>query len=381
MFAGSVAFLAWQKPDEFSRIVYENPWLMDETATILPWALQSATFTVASLTPFGRPGVIALTEGHWPATTYREAVEGTLAMLENAGAVSGDGSFHLGDPYVRQDTPDRLYADNALQTLMGAHDMDDEAAPEDPYAQIQIMDVLDDHGQIVGHVVQIPGTEDWSTHRTVNPSDAYGCLTAAAQRQTMMQDMAEEAMRKHGVTGDVPVMITGHSQGGMNAAALASDPDFVGRYNVTNLLTGGSPTGRFDIDPRVQALLIENTPDPVPYLDAADNPDRDNMTTVQYDLPPVDATPNPVEAHRLSSYEEVARLADQSHHPSIDRWREQAGPLLDGTGLRTTTYKILPDEPPLPIEPSHGRSGTVLGHPASPPAEPGYGYGSPYDKR
>jgi hypothetical protein len=62
-------------------------------------------------------------------------------------------------------------------------------------------------------------------------------------------------------------MLVGHSQGGIIASQLAADPDFVSQYNVTNMMTFGTPLDGVPVDPRVQTLALQHTTDPVPRLD------------------------------------------------------------------------------------------------------------------
>ena len=67
-----------------------------------------------------------------------------------------------------------------------------------------------------------------------------------------------------------PVLLVGHSLGGMEAAALASrDTGFA----ITDVVTAGSPTAQVDGFPDgVHVLSLEHHGDVVPLLDGADNP-------------------------------------------------------------------------------------------------------------
>ena len=51
------------------------------------------------------------------------------------------------------------------------------------------------------------------------------------------------------------------------AAPLASDPTFVQRYGVTNVLTYGAPIDHMQLAPGVQALQVQHRFDVVPRLD------------------------------------------------------------------------------------------------------------------
>jgi hypothetical protein len=67
-------------------------------------------------------------------------------------------------------------------------------------------------------------------------------------------------------------------QGGIVAAQMAGDLAG-GEYNVTHVVTTGSPVGRIDVPDSVQVLSLENEHDIVAHLDAAGNPDRSNRVT------------------------------------------------------------------------------------------------------
>ena len=62
-------------------------------------------------------------------------------------------------------------------------------------------------------------------------------------------------------------MLVGHSQGGIIAGQLASDPAFVRDYGVTNVLTYGAPIDHMQLAPGVQALQVQHRFDVVPRLD------------------------------------------------------------------------------------------------------------------
>lgn len=65
-------------------------------------------------------------------------------------------------------------------------------------------------------------------------------------------------------------MLQGHSQGGMVTGELVQDGDFMDRYNVTHMITEGSPNDSRSILGSVQTLAIEHTNDLVPKVDLGD---------------------------------------------------------------------------------------------------------------
>jgi len=110
-------------------------------------------------------------------------------------------------------------------------------------------------------------------------------------------------------------MLVGHSQGGMQAAALAGDPDF--GYNVTNVVTAGSPVATSGIPDDVSMLSLENTGDLVPMLDGESNPATANHTTVQADVHSGSFGAADGQNHSLSTYGSIADAADASGDPSV----------------------------------------------------------------
>ena len=69
----------------------------------------------------------------------------------------------------------------------------------------------------------------------------------------------------------------------MVAVTTARDAVRQGEYNVTNVITAGSPIGRTvgRLPRSVQVLALENDSDIVPHLDGVENPAEPNITTVR----------------------------------------------------------------------------------------------------
>ena len=73
---------------------------------------------------------------------------------------------------------------------------------------------------------------------------------------------AESALDFAGVTGTTPIVLTGHSQGGAVALALANS----GRYAVEAVFTAGTPAGLVDSPANVPIVHVVHPEDPVPAL-------------------------------------------------------------------------------------------------------------------
>ena len=138
-------------------------------------------------------------------------------------------------------------------------------------------------------------------------------------------------MRQSHIGAGDRVMVTGHSQGGIAAMALACDPEAQSRYNITNVVTAGSPVSRFHPPANVHVLSIEHAQDPVPRLDTQGNPDQANWTTVTRDVgdsPGVQG--NPFEAHNSDLYTQTGGMIDDD--PALADARGELRPFMgDGT--------------------------------------------------
>ncbi|WP_345524861.1 hypothetical protein [Nocardioides endophyticus] len=167
------------------------------------------------------------------------------------------------------------------------------------------------------HVVYIPGTDDLATLPWTQDGDVRDLgsdLRSAAGQETAYQRGILDAMRQAGIGRHEPVLLVGHSLGGMEAAALASrDTGFA----ITDVVTAGSPTAQLDGFPDgVHVLSLEHRGDVVPLLDGADNPDIREQTTVTFD----DGGRPEVEAkHAYGHYIDGAAAVDASADPSLTR--------------------------------------------------------------
>jgi len=191
--------------------------------------------------------------------------------------------------------------------------------------------------------VEIVGTQNWSPTSGANAADLTSNLHLMSGGQTTVGRDVVAAMEKAGIQRGEPVLLAGHSQGGITAASLASDPEFTSRFHVTNVLTGGSPIGRFAIPESVNVLSVEHVQDPVPRLDGVANPERHNWVTVHRDVTSTqDGRPltNVGQAHSGDEYTATGQLVDRSTDPSIDRARDSLQPFMDESPTEVTDYTM-----------------------------------------
>lgn len=192
------------------------------------------------------------------------------------------------------------------------------------------------------HLVYVPGTQDWGVVDP-NPADLQANLATISGGASDAARAVTAAMAAHGIGPDEPVLLAGHSQGGMVATALAGA--LVGRYRVTHVVTAGSPTGRLALPPRAEALHLENTRDLVPGLDARANPDRANRVTVSHDRRRSadpgrpDGSRTVAQAHAIDGYASTARLVDRGMSASTEAWLDGARPFLESDRGRLAAYR------------------------------------------
>lgn len=197
-------------------------------------------------------------------------------------------------------------------------------------------------------VVEIPGTQTFPPTGGINPFDFTADLQLMAGETADVMIAVAAAMEQAGIPPGEPVMLVGHSLGGIAAMALASNDSFASRYDVRSVVTAGSPVARFEPAGNASVLSLENSTDIVWALDGAPNPDRAHWITVTHDLraseSPLDraAAASFVGSHEPASYVRTAGEFDAATAPSAQAWRDQNAMFLadDSSTSVRTTYAI-----------------------------------------
>jgi len=192
-------------------------------------------------------------------------------------------------------------------------------------------------------VVEIPGTQD-TGFRGTNPMDMATNLRLMAGLPNDGTALVTRALEQAGVGADEPILMVGHSQGGMVAMALAGSSTFASRYRVAAVATLGSPVANVSVPRSTQVLNIEHAEDFIPTTDGAPSPDEPNRTTVRRELrkssDPQDRLAGHLtpDAHRVGVYARSAAVVDDDADPFLDGWREAAAQVL-GDGSATVTAR------------------------------------------
>lgn len=157
--------------------------------------------------------------------------------------------------------------------------------------------------------VILPGTSTFAPNGK-NAFNGHGNLIAASGRKSPTEEAVftalRQAMAKEGVAGKgEPVMVIGHSQGGMVATNMARHSG--SEFNISHVVTYGSPVGHLKVPQRTKVLNVENTQDLVPQVDgrATGNGEPNRLRATFTDpgsLTGKDGKPDPIEAHDMSRY-------------------------------------------------------------------------------
>ena len=208
----------------------------------------------------------------------------------------------------------------------------------------------------VSWIVEIPGTQTMDLGRGSNPLDMYGNLMAVGQMPTQVGLAVTQAMTEAGAQPDEPVMLAGHSQGGIVASALANDSAFTSRFAVKSVVTFGSPISEIPVPDNVVTLSLQHDEDPIPTLSRAPNPGGPNHITVNRSLADssvaseksltegIQSWKKPLGPHGINSYERTATMVDNSNDPSIQAWREITTPFFNGQTSTRTVYTMKREE-------------------------------------
>ncbi|WP_205472668.1 hypothetical protein [Nocardioides sp. SYSU D00038] len=212
--------------------------------------------------------------------------------------------------------------------------------PDSPYnGTIQVETVTGPDGQ-VGHIVYLPGTDDLTTLPWTQDGDIRDLATnlqLVDGAANPYQDGILEAMEQAGIGPDEPVLLAGHSMGGMTAAAILGQGS---PFDVTDVVTLGAPTAHVDGFPSGSHVLsLEQHGDVVPLLDGEDNPDSPEQVTVTFDAgAPADGGLE--DHHDHDTYAVGAAAVDASDHPSVQDALGSLtghGYLGDGDGVTVTS--------------------------------------------
>jgi pimeloyl-ACP methyl ester carboxylesterase len=237
-----------------------------------------------------------------------------------------------------------------------------------PAATISVERVEHDDGT-VSWVVLIPGTEELLSGS--NPFDGLSDVEIMGHDGVATADAAaavEAALAEAGVGADEPVVLIGHSLGGIAAAALADSASFRAKYRIGGIVTAGSPTASFTTPPGVPVLEIGNDQELVSNTDGrsgAESPSTPDRVTVSRNLAESDdpadrrAAGSIALAHEVDTHGRTLALAVESGNVQVQDVMARIEPLMTGTSSEVRYFAAERVRVPAPVSggPSSGRTG------------------------
>ncbi|MEE6258079.1 lipase family protein [Plantactinospora sonchi] len=304
---------------DWERLLTDHPGVVDNLVGIGPGLLSSL------------PGAPLVSDVPGAAGLIAEFYDDGGFRVEAVGGEEGN----VDTTHESMTTPPRGFAD----LINGLDYRNDKAGIGQP-DQIDVRVVTNPDGG-TAYIVDIPGTKalnpPWSPDSPYL-NDMGTNVTVLGGDTTSRQRAIAEALRMAGAGADDPVMLVGHSQGGMVAAQAAHDSGTAGfPFNVTHVVTAGSPIGHSEVPPCVQVLALENRHDIVPRLDATDNPDEAHRTTVVFESQQGSIAEN---HGTRSAYLPAASGLDRSTDPSVRAYRDSAGMFLNGESVQARVYNL-----------------------------------------
>jgi hypothetical protein len=180
------------------------------------------------------------------------------------------------------------------------------------------------------HVVYIGGTVDGSLGASPQPWDMSSNLAALGGDAGASENAVRRAMTDAGIRQGDPVILVGHSQGGLVAMRVAQSPDVTAQA----VITAGAPIHAMSVPDGLPVIAVEHTGDLVPALGGPVTNAQPGLTYVRssgaHTAPSSEPTLLP--AHRLESYVESARQLDGRHlsdATSVEAIRTQLQTLPD----------------------------------------------------
>lgn len=197
-------------------------------------------------------------------------------------------------------------------------------------------------------LLTVPGTDNegdtaigWAQNVELMSSNRHIRMNAESAR------LAVAALKDAGVAPDEPIAIVGHSQGGIVAGTLAAGLE--GQYNVSHIVTAGSPIANHPIPESTYVTSIETTGELVSNLDGGRNPVRDTWLTIRGQVHEPGATDEGTAVEGASPTRELAhgrnymhaayRDADELGSPALREHQEHFAQIVDGEYAGTRYYQ------------------------------------------
>ncbi|MCM1966608.1 hypothetical protein [Streptomyces sp. G1] len=166
---------------------------------------------------------------------------------------------------------ERAEADSILTKVLGT-------SANDIVSYVTDIGALGNHGLVllrrvectdgaVRYVLLLPGTS-FALLSNSTPQDLVGAFDGLLRTDTTYTRAARKLLLRAGVPAGSEIMLVGHSLGGLTAMNLAADAEVSSRYQVTHVITLGSPIdGKRPADHTTRVISLVNKHDVIPMLD------------------------------------------------------------------------------------------------------------------
>lgn len=328
----------WLRSVDVNAVLAEHPGVAEEVVGASPAFISTAL--AGGLGPLSLVGGLALrsTTGKRLLPTNLEDAVGLLGLMYPAGSatVVGRGADTTAPPAPRGVGDLLLALDHRNQLSTG---------PTQGEIDVRRLTRVNADGTTsTSWIVDLPGTKDWQPdpRGREHLNDLATNLETMAGDPSARVDGVTRALELAGVGKAEPVMLVGHSQGGLVAMRAAEQYARDGRFAVTHVVTAGSPIARMEVPASVQVLALENRYDVVPRLDGEPPPPDARRVTVVFAAQSHDLGRN---HDTRETYLPAARAIDAtSGDPSLDAWRSSASAFLTAStgdvNVRTTVWDI-----------------------------------------
>lgn len=164
------------------------------------------------------------------------------------------------------------------------------------------------------YLLLLPGTS-FAKLSNSTPQDLIGAFDAMCDIDTTYTRAVRKVLEYARVPAGAELMIVGHSLGGMTAMNLACDPDFVGTWRLTHVVTVGSPIdNKRPADPYTAVVSLVNEHDVIPTLDGRGPTSPADIPESWLELSWNDETYDYPLSHAPQSYSGALRSATAGHH-------------------------------------------------------------------
>lgn len=213
-------------------------------------------------------------------------------------------------------------------------DLDRYRSPVRSFADsLAVMEELDpgngaNHGELRIDRVTAPGGErSWQVFipggQGFNPTSVHSLLHAASAVDAQITPsavMVAQALREVGAVKGEPIVITGHSHGGITGSLIANDSRLRAEFDVPLVIAAGSPIDRHEIRPDTHIISFEHIEDPIPGADGITRQLKPGLTRVERTLaesadPRLRNGQGIFHSHDYPNYVNTAQIADA--HPEL----------------------------------------------------------------